>query len=347
MTQDRGPMSSGLRNDTNPPKPEGNKNTLFPVFLLRQQVYKTIRTFFGRNDYFEVETPLLVASPGIDPHINAFGVEGNMYLAPSPELQMKRLMGMGLKRIFQITRAFRRGEQGILHNPEFSLLEWYHSGVDYLFLMDESEALIREVITEARQTKIQCAASESIETTQAPETIRPTEAFNIIDLPDDPFPRYPVDDLFETHAGWRPSEDWHEERFFLDLIERVEPHIAQEPVVIIYDFPAPLASMSRLKKGDPRVCERFEIYLNGMELANAFSELTDPVQQKGRFIQAQEQRKMMGEEPYPIDNKFLDILKEGLFPPCAGIALGLDRLLMAITGVKDIGKVMTFPFSSL
>ncbi len=297
---------------------------LTQILILRHKIYQSIRNFFINRDYIEVETPIMVTSFGIDTHIDAFCVEDNMYLAPSPELQMKRLLGMGMDRIFQFTRAFRKDEKGKLHNTEFSLLEWYHTNEDYLFLMKETEALIREVVQVAKESN-----------------------FDHLRLPLGKFPQYSVDELFMIHAGWIPSQNWAEDRFFFDLVDKVEPHLASEPVVIIYDFPAPLASLARLKPNTPHLCERFELYLDGLEVANAFSELTDPIEQKRRFISVMEQRKKMGKRSYPIDQKFLRILEDNLLPPCAGIALGLDRLMMAITGQHNIEMVMAFPMPLL
>lgn len=304
--------------------PLRDPDELVRTIISRHRIYHYIRDFFTKRDYIEVETPIMVPSPGIDPYIDAIPVGGGMYLATSPELQMKRLLGMGMKRIFQLTRAFRYGEQGKLHNPEFSLLEWYQADKDYLYLMDEVESFIRDLVASLGNQGV----------------VR-------LELPSNTIPRYNVDELFKTYTGWIPSRDWDEERFFLDLVEKVEPRLASEPAVIIYDFPAPLASMARLKPGMPNLCERFELYLDGLEVANAFSELTNPQEQMERFIQDRMRRKRMGKDPHPIDYKFLRTLEQGLLPPCTGIAMGLDRLIMALTGKHHIDDVMAFPMPLL
>ncbi|MGA1845106.1 MAG: EF-P lysine aminoacylase EpmA [bacterium] len=304
--------------------PDPDHATLLATLLSRDRIYQGIRHFFHDRAYAEVETPLLVPCPGIDPHIDAISAEGDLYLATSPELHMKRLVGMGMPRIFQITRAFRRGEQGGLHNPEFSMLEWYHAGKDYIYLMSEVEDLVRHLVDKLDEQGIRGI------------TLNPP-----------PFPRFTVDRLFEQYAGWTPSSQWDEDRFFLDLVEKVEPRLCAEPAVIIQDFPAPLASLARCKPDEPHLCERFELYMNGLEIANAFSELTDPVEQRERFEAAQERRKEMGKEVYPIDQKFLLLLEQGLLPPCCGIALGLDRLAMALLGARGIEDVMAFPAARL
>jgi lysyl-tRNA synthetase class 2 len=302
----------------------GITHSLLKNIIFRHQIYQQIRDFFIQRDYVEVETPVLVLSPGIDPHIDAIAVEDQLFLATSPELHMKRLLGMGMKKIFQLTKAFRKNEKGDLHNPEFNILEWYITDQDYGYLMDEVEALIRHLVMVANDQRI-----------------------NHLKLDAATFPRYPVDELFETYAGWIPSLNWDEERFFSDFIEKVKPHICSKPAVIIYDFPASVASLSRLKSNAPYQCERFELYLNGLEIANAFSELTDEQEQRTRFHTAQNRRKEMGKDVYPLDHKFLQILEKGLLPPCAGIALGLDRLIMALIGEHHIEKVMTFPSARL
>jgi lysyl-tRNA synthetase class 2 len=237
---------------------------------------------------------------------------------------MKRLVGMGMTRIFQFTRAFRKGEQGGLHNPEFSILEWYHTGEDYIYLMLEVEALVRDLVR-----------------------VLDEQGISGIRLDPPPFPRYAVDRLFERYANWTPSMQWDEDRFFLDFVEKVEPQLCSEPALIIQDFPAPLASLARCKPDAPHLCERFELYMNGLEIANAFSELTDPYEQRRRFEEARERRRVMGKEVYPIDRKFLHLLEQGLLPPCCGIALGLDRLAMALLGERNIENVMAFPTSRL
>jgi lysyl-tRNA synthetase class 2 len=299
-------------------------NTLIKNIVLRHKIYQQIRIFFAQRDYVEVETPVLVPCPGIDPHIDAISAEGKMYLATSPELHMKRLLGMGMKRIFQFTKAFRRGEQGKLHNPEFNILEWYHTDKDYHYLMDEVESLIRDLV------QVVSASGK-----------------NHLLLDSKPFPRYEVDKLFKTYAGWVPSLNWDEDRFFLDLIEKVEPLIYPIPAVIIYNFPAPLASLARLKSDAPHQSERFELYLKGIEVANAFSELTDPQEQRKRFLLAQGRRREMGKDVYPLDHRFLQAVEQLFLPPCAGIAMGLDRLIMALTGEQRIERVMAFPSSRL
>jgi len=183
-----------------------SSDPLIKNIFIRHHIYQEIRVFFCQRGYIEVETPILVRCPGMDPYIDAIAVEAEMYLATSPELQMKRLLGMGFHRIFQFTKAFRKGEKGNLHNPEFGILEWYHIHRDYYYLMDEVEALIRHLVQKLIDLGI-----------------------DHIELEESPFPRCSIDELFQTHAGWCPSLSWDEERFFLDFIDKIEPYIISKP----------------------------------------------------------------------------------------------------------------------
>ncbi len=283
-----------------------------------------VRAFFTRQGFIEVETPVLCVSPGIDPYIDALGVEGGLFLATSPELHMKRLLAQGLTRIFQVTRAFRAGEKGHLHNPEFTILEWYTAGQTYRDLMADTEELVFASAV--------AVAGEGLET---PAAGWPR-----------PFTRLSVDDAFRKFAGWTPSGEFNEERFFLDLVDKVEPSVKALGPVFLYDFPRALGSLARIKPEDPRVAERFELYVEGLEICNGFTELTDPVEQAERFERHNRERERMGKKPYPVDRRFLEALEVGL-PPCAGNALGIDRLLMALTGVRDIREVTAFPYDRL
>jgi lysyl-tRNA synthetase class 2 len=299
-----------------------NKNN-FPenfkeVLITRHNIIKTIREFFNNFEYIEVETPIRVLCPGVEPYIDAIPAGSDHFLTPSPELHMKRLMTVEIPRIYQITHAFRAHEAGQLHNPEFTLLEWYRTNTDYLGVMEETEQLIKNVC----------------------------EALNInthnklfIDFP---LQRITVDEVFNICAGWEPSKDWDEDIYFNDWVDKIEPYILSLGGLFLFDFPAPLASLAKLKKTNPKVCERFELFLNGLEVANAFTELTDPVEQEHRFINASIKRKQMGKDAYSVDTSFLDALKAGI-PDCAGVALGIDRLIMALLDIHDINSVQTFP----
>jgi lysyl-tRNA synthetase class 2 len=297
--------------------------SLFPpnfcqILQSRHRITQQIRAFFDKQNYLEVETPLRVICPGVDPYIDALPAGNGFFLSTSPELQMKRLLGLGLARIYQITHAFRANEQGAYHNSEFSLLEWYRIGTGYLGLMDETEELLKSIIHNAN------IGSKDV----------PEYKF--------PFPRITIDDLFKEEAGWEPSKAWDENRYFADWVEKIDPYLGQLQGVFIIDFPAPLASLSKIKDDNPLICERFELFMRGIEIANAFTELTDYEEQVTRFETALETRIRKGKDAYEIDEKFLEALKAGI-PACAGIALGVDRLVMALLGYHDISMVQTFP----
>jgi lysyl-tRNA synthetase class 2 len=284
--------------------------------LLRDLVVRRLRGWFHDRGYLEVETPQRVACPGIDAHVDALPAGDGLFLATSPELEMKKLLAAGARRIFQFARAFRAGERGERHHAEFTLLEWYAAGEDYRDLMRSTERLVDEA----------AAALESagIATRRAAWPR--------------PFPHLEVDAAFERWAGWRPSRGFDEERFFEDLVGKVEPRLEELGAVYLVDWPASAGALARRKPSDPAVCERVELFLDGLEICNGFSELIDAREQEERFERDNGERWRRGREPYPVDRRFLDALASGI-PPCAGNALGLDRLLMALTGCRRLADV--------
>jgi lysyl-tRNA synthetase class 2 len=284
---------------------------------VRQRFLGLIRSFFLARSYLEVETPFMVRSPGIDPYVDAFPAGRGLYLITSPEFHMKRLLGSGATRIFQLARAWRENERGDLHLPEFTMLEWYAAGEDYRSLMAETEELVAALAAE-----------------MATPAVRARWAL--------PFARLTVDAAFGRATGWEPSRGFDADRFFSDLVERVEPSLAGHPALFLHDFPLEVAALARRKGDDPLVAERFELYLEGVEICNGFSELTDAAEQEGRFLEANRRRRAMGKAPYPLDRRFLDALQGGI-PPCAGNALGVDRLLMLLLGKRRVAEVLPFP----
>jgi lysyl-tRNA synthetase class 2 len=292
------------------------------LLITRHTINKKIRSFFTDAGYVEVETPCRVKCPGIDPYIDAIPAGSGFYLSTSPELQMKRLLALGIPRIYQITHAFRSNEHGSLHNSEFTMLEWYRTGTDYCGIMEETEQLLIYLMERDSENQV-------------------IPLINKI-----PFQRISVDELFREQAGWEPSKTWDEDRFFLDWVDKIDPYLATLQVTFVYDFPASLSSLSKLKNNNPQVCERFELFIRGLEIANAFTELTDPQEQEARFKKALAKRHMMKKEEYTIDEKFLDALRSGI-PACSGVALGIDRLMMALYGYAEIGMVQAFPEARL
>jgi lysyl-tRNA synthetase class 2 len=304
------------------------------ALVARAVAIGAIRRFFGERRFLEVETPLAVPSPGLDLHLDAFEVRGDeatRYLVTSPEYQMKRLVAGGVPRCFQLARCFRQGEIGHRHNPEFTMLEWYRAFAGVDDVMADTEELVRAVVREV-------AGTTSIEVGD-----------RAVDL-GGPFERLSVGAAFERYAKIPADEaialaTRDEERFFRVLVDDVEPGLAAAPrPVFLLDYPAPLASLARLREGDPRVAERFELYVGGIELCNGFGELTDAAEQRARLARDQEARRAARKPVYPIDERFLAALEEGL-PPCAGNALGVDRLIMVAIGADAIGTVQAFPAS--
>jgi lysyl-tRNA synthetase class 2 len=286
----------------------------------RARIIQLVRQFFIGRGFLEVETPLRTHTQAPEEHTDAVGSEGWL-LATSPELPMKRLLAAGYKRIFQICKAFRARERGALHVPEFTLLEWYRAHENYRALMDDCEQLLVEV-----------AAGLGIEGFV-------TYRGGRIGLAQ-PWPRITVEDAFRKWARWEPGAEPDPERFSRDMISLVEPALPGTSPVFLVDYPATMAALARLKAGDSSVAERFELYTGGLELANGFSELTDPAEQRARFEKANTDRAKQGRDAYPMPEKFLAALET--MPPSAGIALGIDRLVMLFTDAATIDDVVAF-----
>jgi lysyl-tRNA synthetase class 2 len=232
---------------------------------------------------------------------------------------MKRLLAAGYERIFQIGPCFRSKERGGQHLPEFTMLEWYRTREDYLSLADDCERLLHAACRDVR-------GSDRIEIEGKSIDLAP------------PWERLAVREAFRTHAGWDPVEEEEPDRFEQDLALKVIPVLPRERPAFLVDFPAYEASLARKKAEDPRVAERLELFAGGLELANGFSELTDPEEQRRRFEEANERRRARGEKAYPLPEKFLGFL--GRLPPSAGIALGIDRLVMLLAGASRIDEVV-------
>ena len=288
----------------------------------RSHVLHAVREFFYGQGFWEVETPVRIPAPALETHIDAPS-SGRAWLRASPELHMKRLLASGCSKIFQLGPCFRSGECGSRHNPEFTLLEWYRSGADYTDILRDTEALIAHVFAAV--------------TGRTRFTYRDRE----IDLAR-PWHCHTVREAFQNWAGWDPVAAWDADRFDTDMVGKVEPSLPQDKPCVLTDYPAPAASLARLKTADPRLAERWEVYVGGLELANAYSELCDPAAQRHRFQEAAAERKALGKEVYPLDEAFLSALEHERLPPCGGIALGVDRLVMLVCGVTDIAEARLF-----
>ena len=288
-----------------------------PTLELRARILKTMRAFFDARGYLEVETPVRVKTPAMEDHIDAES-SGDHWLRTSPELHMKRMVSAGYDRIYQIGPCFRRGEYGARHRPEYTMLEWYRTGATYRDLETETSQLLQALCAQLGRTE-----------------------FMGVDLSAVPV-RYTVRDAFCLWAGWDPLEAFDPDRFDEDLTEKIEPRLAESPVpLILTDFPPQRAALSRLSQTPVPVAERWELYLAGMELANAYTELTDAGEQRERFKICAQARAKRGQEIYPLDEAFLNDLKKGM-PPCAGIALGIDRLIMILAETEQIHQVRAF-----
>jgi len=321
-----------------------------PLLVARARILREVRTFFDERGFLEVETPRLVVSPGLEPHLHAFRVEGpaRRYLPTSPELHLKRLLADGYERIYELGRVFRAEERGQYHLPEFTLLEWYRTGSGLSALMDDCEGLLRRVAAVAAQptgaTTVRVrdmVFGDPFERLTYREAVRRHAAIDLAEFPPAagtaPL-RAAIEGLGIHTAG---DDDWDTlvTRLF---IHRVESHLGHVRPCFVTDFPASQAALARVRP-DPGwpVAERFELYLAGIELANAFCELTDAVEQRRRFVAWQGERRRLGREVYPIDEAFMAALAAGL-PESAGIALGVDRLVMLVTGAPDVGSVVAF-----
>ncbi len=286
-----------------------------------------MRTFFLERDFVEVQTPLLVSTLAPEINIEPFTLDTysgaeSRYLITSPELNMKRLLASGLDKIFQLGPVFRKGERGSLHLPEFTMLEWYRKKADYRDLMKDCELLLR-------------AAAFTL----YGDTSQILLANNKISLKP-PFHVIRVDDAFRKWAGWSPLESCEPDRFDHDMVTIIEPKLPKDKPVFLIEYPAWQASLARLSPHDKRVAERVELYINGIELANGFSELVDRKEQEERFKQETARMLKAGREVYPRQSHFLNALDE--LGECAGMALGIDRLIMVVTGAEKIDEVVAF-----
>jgi lysyl-tRNA synthetase class 2 len=324
----------------------------------RGRVLQATRDFFAEASFVEVDTPALQASPGLEPHLQAFatvthdpndGAARPLYLHTSPEFAMKKLLVAGLPRIWQLAHVFRDGERSPTHHPEFAMLEWYRAGAGYYDLMADCEALLRRAQAAAGVAELSWNG-KGADASRPWQRLSVAEAFarhaGIDLLATAPDPAQPDAALLAAAAAKagiapHPGDDW-ETLFFRIFLERIEPNLGIGAPTILYDYPLALAALSRPKPDDPRLCERFELYVCGLELANAFGELTDPAEQRRRFQADQAKKQALYGETYPIDEDFLAALTHGL-PDCAGIALGFDRLVMLATGARHIEEVLWAP----
>ncbi len=313
------------------------------ILEARARLNRQVRAFFDARGVMEVETPLLGASFGTDPAIEplstrfqgpGYAAGKTLYLQSSPEFFMKRLLAAGSGPIYQLCKAFRNGEAGCRHNPEFSILEWYRPGFDAPALMDELTALVRELAGDPalpeRRRSYRALFLEALD-------IDPLEA-DVAALADCARQHHLLgaDSLDLDRDGW------------LNLLMAgfIEPGLGRDGLLYVTGFPASQASLARLDPADPRTAARFELYWKGLELANGFEELADAGEQSERFERENCRRYSQGQQPMPVDDALLSAMEHGL-PACAGVAVGVDRLLMALLGEGDIDRVLGFSLARL
>jgi elongation factor P--(R)-beta-lysine ligase len=316
-----------------------------PYLQARTRLQGELRLWFAREGFVEVETPILQVAPGAEVHLSGFatdwelpdGEERARWLHSSPEFAMKKLLAGGIPKLFQFARVFRNAEGSALHHPEFTMLEWYRAGAGYEAIMEDCAALL--ALTGAKELRWEDKVCDPL---AAPERLTVAQAFE----------RYAGVDLFATignaeklsrvsgvalHAG----DSW-DDMFFRIMFDRIEHRLGVGRPTILCEYPIGMAALARAKPGDSRVAERFELYACGVELANAFGELTDPAIQRARLRADMDEKERLYGVRWPVDNDFLAALDHGL-PACAGIALGFDRLVMLATGAKHIEDVLWLP----
>jgi lysyl-tRNA synthetase class 2 len=317
-----------------------------PYLRARAQLQAALRQWFADQGFVEVETPILQVAPGAEVHLAGFatalqtpdGAEAReRWLHSSPEFAMKKLLAGGIAKLFQFARVFRNAEGSALHHQEFTMLEWYRAGAPYETIMEDCAALLRLAGTkELRWQGMVCDADA------APERLTVAEAVD----------RHAGVDLFATigdaeklsrlsgvamHAG----DSW-DDVFFRILFEKIEKKLGEGRPTILCEYPIAMAALARAKPSDSRVAERFELYVCGVELANAFGELTDPAIQRARLQADMDEKHRLYGVRWPVDGDFLAALDHGL-PACSGIALGFDRLVMLATGATHIEDVLWLP----
>jgi lysyl-tRNA synthetase class 2 len=297
----------------------------------RADLLHNIRTYFSSQQVMEVETPILSSAGNTDPEISSIRTQSGKFLRTSPEFALKRLLAAGSGDVYELGRVFRAGESGRCHNPEFTMLEWYRIGYSHHQLMDEVATLVRvcgqgkfdkwrEDRLSYRQLFLQHLSFDPF--TADEQTLSACAKKN------------GIDDIELNRKQW------------LDLLISlvIQPALPEKCLTFVYDYPADQAALSRIRPGSPSVAERFELYLGQTELANGYQELTNAVEQQQRFDAENAKRKVLGEEVYRVDQHLIAALENGL-PECAGVALGVDRLLMAIEDVDSINEVTAFPAS--
>lgn len=335
-----------------------------PFLAVRQKVIAAIRAYFAAEEFAEVETPALQAMPGGEVHLHAFATElkgprpgagRKLYLHTSPEIAMKKLVVAGVPLLYQIAHVYRNGEQSSLHHPEFLMCEWYRSGLGggmFGGIQKDCVNLVRAAVG-TTDRKAFFANSMNCDPFKAWETLTVADAFsryaNIDVLATAPDPLRPdaallTAELKRNNLRVSDGDTW-DDMFFRVMGERIEPMLGNGRPTFLCDYPASMAALARRKPDDPRVAERVELYICGIELANGFAELTDADEQERRFAADMALKQKIYGETWPVDDDFIAALRHGM-PDCAGIALGVDRLVMLCAGADNINDVLWMPVIS-
>ncbi len=333
-----------------------------PLLLARTAMTAALRAYFTGQGFTEVETPALQVSPGLEPHLRAFATEINdpygaparpMYLHTSPEFAMKKLLAAGLLRIFQLAQVFRDGERSDTHHPAFAMVEWYRTGDSLTALIDDCGALLRAtwlaVPEDLRKGGLRWKG-KACDPMRRPEVLSVADAFRryasgLDILATAPDPLHPDAERLRTaalHADIKLPDngDW-EDLFFHIFLEHIEPKLGIGAPTALIDYPLSMAALAKKSARDPRVADRVELYVAGLELANGFAELTDAAEQRRRFEADMDKKERLYGTRYPLDEDFLAALAH--MPEASGIALGFDRLVMLATGAEKIDDVIWAP----
>jgi lysyl-tRNA synthetase class 2 len=293
----------------------------------RDALLTATRAFFADRGFLQVDTPVRIPCPANEDYIDA-PPAGDQYLRTSPELHMKRMLAAGYERLFQIGPCFRSGERGRRHLPEFTMLEWYRADAGYLDILEDCKALVARCADAVESSPGRAGSPGKGEK----RSVLARAEWQIMT----------VDEAFAKHAATSLGQAVESGCFEQVLVEEVEPNLGRQSPTVLLDYPSCQASLARECPGNPARVERWELYIDSLEIANAYGELTDPKEQERRFADSAELRRREGREAYPPDREFMEALTHGL-PPCAGVALGVDRLLMALLGESDIHSVVPFP----
>ena len=326
-----------------------NNPRLKDIYIKRLEILRLIRDYFWSQNFVEAETPIALRLPGQEPYLNPMSVEildpyqapFKFYLRTSPEFALKKLLAAGWERVFEISKCFRNIESfGGTHNPEFTMIEWYRAPGSYLDIMDDTENLFKYIGKKLNIQKLKYKNNEI-------EYLVDWDKMSVKDLWNK-YIQVNLDDYLDIEnlkilvqkRGWNvETTDMYEDLFYKIFLNEIEPNLGINKPIFIYDYPAQMCSLSRLCEKDKRYAQRFELYIGGLELANAFGELVDHKAQRINLEKDRELRVQLGKEVWSIDEGFIEALEAGI-PSAGGIALGVDRMVVLFTGARDINEVI-------